>query len=130
MIEAREQQTGMTVGELARHGGVRTSTVRYWDEQGLLKSRRTPGNQRRFDEVSLAQMQFIQWSQDVGASLDEIRGVLQLLPDGSAPDHSVQARASQCWRRRLDDESIELQGRYRRLSQRLTFSIQRQTSAY
>ncbi|GAA2224736.1 hypothetical protein GCM10010413_18590 [Promicromonospora sukumoe] len=105
------------MGELARRAGVKASTVRFWDEHGLLRSRRTPGNQRRFDDVSLAQVHFIRWSQDVGASLDAIRGVLHKLPAGVAPNREVQVRAARCWREHLDQESRELRARYRRLSE-------------
>ncbi|MFI8523397.1 MerR family transcriptional regulator [Promicromonospora sukumoe] len=117
MTEPREQQPEMSVGELARRAGVKASTVRFWDEHGLLRSRRTPGNQRRFDDVSLAQVRFIRWSQDVGASLDAIRGVLHKLPAGVAPGREVQVRAARCWREHLDQESRELRARYRRLSE-------------
>lgn len=119
MTDHREQQPEMSVGELARRAGVKASAVRFWDEHGLLRSRRTPGNQRRFDDVSLAQVRFIRWSQDVGASLDSIRSVLHKLPAGVAPNREVQVRAARCWREHLDQESRDLRARYRRLSQPL-----------
>ncbi|MFI6428335.1 MerR family transcriptional regulator [Promicromonospora sp. NPDC050880] len=119
MDERREQQPEMSVGELSRRAGVKASTVRFWDEHGLLSSRRTPGNQRRFDGVSLAQVLFIRWSQDVGASLDAIRDVLHKLPAGTAPGREVQVRAARCWREHLDQQRRELHARYRRLSQPL-----------
>ncbi|MFD6443930.1 MerR family transcriptional regulator [Promicromonospora sp. NPDC060204] len=119
MTDHREQQPEMSVGELARRAGVKASTVRFWDEHGLLRSRRTPGNQRRFDDVSLAQVRFIRWSQDVGASLDAIRSVLHKLPAGVAPNRAVQLRAARCWREHLDQESRELRARYQRLTQPL-----------
>jgi MerR family transcriptional regulator, redox-sensitive transcriptional activator SoxR len=119
VIAGHEQKPEMTVGELARRGRVKASTVRFWEEHGLLESRRTSGNQRRFDEVAVAQINFIRWSQDVGASLEEIRGVLQMLPTGTAPNRDVQARASHCWREHLDHEALALHRRYQRLNQPL-----------
>ncbi|MDR2999233.1 MAG: MerR family transcriptional regulator [Microbacterium sp.] len=113
----RSHGTAMTVGELARRGGVKASTVRFWEDQGLLTSHRTSGNQRRFDDASLARVEFIRWSQEFGASLQTIGEVLQMLPDGTAPGAEVRARASQCWREILDDEARDLQDRYRRLFQ-------------
>lgn len=105
----------MTVGDLAARGRVNSSTVRFWDDHGLLTSRRTPGNQRRFDDIALAEVRFIRWSQDVGAGLDDIRNVLQLLPDGMAPDNAVRAQAASCWKRGLDEQARLLRARYRLL---------------
>ena len=125
MTVGRELQTEMTVGELAHRSGVKASAVRFWDGHGLLDSRRTPGNQRRFDGVALAQVRFIRWSQELGASLEEIRGILRKLPPGTAPGRDVQVRASRCWREHLDREALALRGRYQLLSRPLDDGPQR-----
>lgn len=41
------------VGEAARILGVGVDTIRRWESQGLMSSRRTPGNQRRFNRADI-----------------------------------------------------------------------------
>jgi len=43
----------LSVRQTAVRLGVSVSTVRSWDDQGLLHSRRTPGNHRRFSEAEV-----------------------------------------------------------------------------
>ena len=38
----------LTVGQLAARGGVAVSTLHFYEAEGLITSRRTPGNQRRY----------------------------------------------------------------------------------
>lgn len=107
----------MTVGELAERSGVAGSTIRYWEKRGLLDSRRTSGNQRRFDPSALTRAQFIRWSQSVGISLDDVQGVFRLLPLGAPVTDQVRQRASHCWRRSLDSELKLLIDRYETLAE-------------
>lgn len=107
----------MSVGELAERSGVTGSTIRYWESRGLLESRRTLGNQRRFDLSALTRARFIRWSQRVGMALDEVHGVLDLLPPGAPVTDEVRQRASSCWRRSLDNELKQLRDRYEALDQ-------------
>ncbi len=37
----------LTVGEVAKCSGVAISTLHFYEEKGLIKSSRSPGNQRR-----------------------------------------------------------------------------------
>ena len=38
----------LAIGEMAARSGVRTSTLRYYEERGLISSERTQGGQRRY----------------------------------------------------------------------------------
>lgn len=49
----------LSVGELALRAGIATSAVRYYEEQGLIFSRRTAGNQRRYHRAMLRRVAFI-----------------------------------------------------------------------
>ena len=42
----------MRIGELARRSGVSTRSLRYYEQQGLLSSERTPGGQREYGETA------------------------------------------------------------------------------
>ncbi|MGH3376707.1 MAG: MerR family DNA-binding transcriptional regulator [Actinoallomurus sp.] len=71
----------LTVGDLARASGVAPSAVRFYEKHGLVTSRRTSGNQRRFYEVEACLIKIIRVAQRVGLSVAEIRDLMADLPD-------------------------------------------------
>jgi MerR family redox-sensitive transcriptional activator SoxR len=89
--------TELTIGELASRSGVPASALRFYERQGLIHSRRTGGNQRRYRRETLRQVAFIRASHRLGMPLAVIGNVLALLPEGVAPTHEFWVRASQCW---------------------------------
>lgn len=99
----------LTIGELAARSGVAPSALRYYEGLGLLRSRRTTGNQRRYDPAQLRRVSFIRIAAQVGLSLDEIREALASLPDGRTPTKADWARLSRRWRGRLDEQIALLQ---------------------
>ncbi|MFG3252992.1 redox-sensitive transcriptional activator SoxR [Streptomyces sp. NPDC048172] len=96
-----------TVGELAERAGVATSALRFYEREGLIQSRRTSGNQRRYSRDTLRRVAFIRASQRLGMPLAAIREVLGLLPEGRTPTREDWARVSECWREELS-QRIEL----------------------
>lgn len=97
----------LTIGDVARRAGVATSAVRFYESEGLIRSSRTGGGQRRFGRDVLRRLAFIRAAQRVGAGLDEIRTALAGLPEQRTPTPSDWSRLSQRWAERLD-ERIEL----------------------
>ncbi|GLY64665.1 redox-sensitive transcriptional activator SoxR [Amycolatopsis taiwanensis] len=100
----------LTIGELAERSGVPASALRFYERQGLLRSRRTTGNQRRYPRETLRQVAFIRASHHLGIPLSFIGEVLALLPEGVAPTREFWVKASECW-------SAELNARIARLEQ-------------
>ncbi|RII17249.1 Redox-sensitive transcriptional activator SoxR [Streptomyces sp. YIM 130001] len=98
-----------TVGELAERSGVSTSALRFYEREGLITSRRTSGNQRRYSRDTLRRVAFIRTSQRLGIPLASIREVLALLPDDRTPTREDWARISECWRSDLDERISTLQ---------------------
>ncbi|MET8676417.1 redox-sensitive transcriptional activator SoxR [Streptomyces sp. NPDC004647] len=98
-----------TVGELADRSGVPASALRFYERQGLIHSRRTSGNQRRYSRDALRRVAFIRASQRVGIPLATIRDVLALLPDGRTPTREDWTRVSECWRKDLNARIRELE---------------------
>lgn len=92
-----------TVGELAERAGVATSALRFYEREGLIHSRRTSGNQRRYSRDTLRRVAFIRASQRLGIPLATIRGALDLLPDNRTPNREDWARVSECWRADLNE---------------------------
>ncbi len=91
----------LSVGELSRRSGVPASALRFYEDEGLIRSRRTAGNQRRYCRDALRRVTFIRMSQRVGMPLSAIREVLALLPDDRTPTRADWARISKCWQEDL-----------------------------
>ncbi|MBO0883524.1 MAG: MerR family transcriptional regulator [Mycobacterium sp.] len=71
----------MTIGEVARIAGVAATTLRYYEQIGLVPAPMRVGGQRRYDGSVLARLEVIRLCKSVGFALDEI----QLLFADDAP---------------------------------------------
>lgn len=103
--DARE----LTVGQLAERSGVAVSALHFYESKGLIHSRRTAGNQRRFTRDTLRRVAFIRVSQRVGIPLSTIREALARLPEERTPTRADWARLSASWRTELDTRIDQLQ---------------------
>lgn len=92
----------LTIGQLADRSGCATSALRFYEAQGLISSRRTSGNQRRYARDMLRRVAFIRVSQNLGMPLNTIRQALAELPDERTPNPADWARVSQSWSADLD----------------------------
>lgn len=101
-MTARAEPVRLTIGELAARSGVAVSALRFYEQQGLITSTRTAGNQRRYTRDTLRRIAFVRSAQAVGIGLGEIREALAQLPQERAPSRQDWARLSTAWRARLD----------------------------
>ncbi|MFI0371738.1 redox-sensitive transcriptional activator SoxR [Actinomadura sp. 1N219] len=99
----------LTVGQLAERSGVAVSALHFYESKGLISSRRTAGNQRRFSRDTLRRVSFIKVSQRVGIPLSDIRDALGTLPEERTPTVDDWARLSENWRSVLDDRIRQLE---------------------
>ncbi|MBF8191184.1 redox-sensitive transcriptional activator SoxR [Nonomuraea sp. K274] len=99
----------LTIGELSERSGVPASALRFYERQGLIHSRRTTGNQRRYHRTTLRVVAFIRASQTVGIPLTVIGEVLSFLPEGATPTREFWLRASECWSRELNSRIERLE---------------------
>jgi MerR family transcriptional regulator, redox-sensitive transcriptional activator SoxR len=104
-----ETMTDLTIGELSERSGVATSAIRYYEDRGLVSSRRTTGNQRRYPRATLRRLAFVRTAQRVGLALDEIEAALATLPSNRTPTKADWARLSRTWRPRLDAQIAQLE---------------------
>ncbi|ROP31231.1 redox-sensitive transcriptional activator SoxR [Couchioplanes caeruleus] len=93
----------LTIGDMAARSGVAPSALRYYEREGLIRSTRTGGNQRRYERHELRRVAFIKIAQQVGVSLQEIRVALAALPENRTPTKADWARLSARWRRKLEE---------------------------
>ena len=99
----------LTVGEVASRSGVAVSALRFYESRGLILSRRTAGNQRRYARDVLRRVAVIRTAQRVGISLEQIAAALAQLPQRKAPTRADWSRLSRRWRDDLDQRIAQLQ---------------------
>lgn len=81
----------MTIGKLADAAGVKVSTLRYYEREGLVKpTSRSPHGYRQYDEASLERLRFIRAAQAAGFSLDDIKSLLRLRDRDDTPCETVR----------------------------------------
>jgi DNA-binding transcriptional MerR regulator len=107
----------MRIGELAEASGVSTRSLRYYEEQGLIRSSRTPGGWRDFDASMVERVVLIQHLLAAGLSSATIG---ELLPCLEAPPEertglmevllAQEVQRLEAKRRDLDRELDVLQG--------------------
>ncbi|GAA1499617.1 helix-turn-helix domain-containing protein [Dactylosporangium maewongense] len=73
--------TNLDIAEVARRSGLPASTLRYYEEKGLIASVGRAGLRRQFDPGVLQRLALIALGRTAGFSLDEI--ALMFAPDGS-----------------------------------------------
>ncbi|OBH05133.1 helix-turn-helix domain-containing protein [Mycobacterium sp. E1747] len=75
----------LTIGEVARRAGVAATTLRYYEQIGLVPPPGRLGGQRRYDDSVLARLEVIRLCKSAGFALEEI----QLLFADDAPGRPV-----------------------------------------
>ena len=93
----------LSVGEVAKRSGVAVSTLHFYEAQGLIKSWRNPGNQRRYAREVLRRVAVIKVAQRTGMPLSEIRDAFATLPDKRTPNTDDWRALSTRWRVALDE---------------------------
>ncbi len=92
----------LSVGQVSARSGAAVSALHFYESKGLISSRRTPGNQRRYSRDALRRIAFIRAAQRVGIPLATIRDALAELPEERTPNREDWARLSELWRSELD----------------------------
>ena len=93
----------LTPSEMAHRSGVAVSALHFYEREGLITSRRTSGNQRRYARETLRRVAFIRMSQRLGIPLARIRDALATLPTNRVPTSKDWSRLSAGWRGDIDE---------------------------
>lgn len=93
---------GMAIGKVSAASGVKVTTVRYYEQIGLLPAQpRTDGGRRTYDRKDMERLTFIRHSRELGFDIDEIKTLLELQDspdqscdkaDGIAKAHLVEVK--------------------------------------
>jgi MerR family copper efflux transcriptional regulator len=118
----------MRIGELSRRSGVPRTTLRYYEQIGLLTPpERTESGYRSYADDAADRLAFIRSAQAVGLTLAEVRQVVGIRNAGEAPCRVVtdlvqrrhaEVRSRIADLRRLDRELAELEARAKHLEPR------------
>ncbi|HEY3707318.1 MAG TPA: redox-sensitive transcriptional activator SoxR [Terracidiphilus sp.] len=103
-------KTDLSVGEVAARAGIAISTLHFYEAEGLIRSWRNLGNQRRYAREVLRRVAVIRVAQRAGISLAAIRDALQALPNERTPTAEDWSRLSAGWRSDLDHRIQRLMG--------------------
>jgi len=108
----------LRIGEVARRSGVSIDTLRYYERLRLLpRTRRSSGGFRLFAPEHVVRVQFIKQAQDLGFSLEEIKG---LLATGGADECRKVRDLLQRKLTELDDRLKAMKGFRRALARHLS----------
>jgi MerR family transcriptional regulator, redox-sensitive transcriptional activator SoxR len=106
----------LTIGEVASRSGVAPSALRFYEDEGLIVSSRTAGNQRRYERAVLRRIALIQAGRAAGIPLDRIRAALATLPAHRTPNRRDWERLSRGWREDIDSRIASLEALRNRLT--------------
>ncbi|MCL8024540.1 redox-sensitive transcriptional activator SoxR [Nocardioides bruguierae] len=109
----------LTIGEVSRRSGIPVTALRFYEDEGLIASERTAGNQRRYARHALRRIALISVAKRLGIPLADVRLAFEGLPADTPPSQEDWRRASREWRRVLQERRDALD----RLTTQLTGCI-------
>jgi MerR family redox-sensitive transcriptional activator SoxR len=71
----------LSIGEVARRTGLRTSAIRYYESAELIPAPRRAGGQRRYDADVITRLALIRMAQEAGFTIEEIRTLVSGFPE-------------------------------------------------
>jgi DNA-binding transcriptional MerR regulator len=75
-LAARSASTAWTVAQFSARTGVPSTTLRYWDDEGLLPATRLDNGHRRYGPPDVARLEMVRMCQALGCTMDEVRLIL------------------------------------------------------
>src|SRR3954454_12275921 len=84
-----------TIGQVAAQSGVPASTIRYYEEIGLLPAPQRANGQRRYADSITQKLGVIRLAQQAGFSIAEIHSLLHNFPQDAPPSERWQRLARQ-----------------------------------
>jgi MerR family transcriptional regulator, redox-sensitive transcriptional activator SoxR len=90
----------LSIGEVARRTGLRTSALRYYEDAGILPKPTRVSGQRRYDADIVRRVDLLRFAQQAGFTLDEIKSLFH----GFGSETPLSAR----WRSLARKKLVEL----------------------
>ncbi|NBW75834.1 MAG: MerR family transcriptional regulator [Sphingomonadaceae bacterium] len=87
-------QANLGIGELGRATGTKVTTIRFYEQQGLLREpRRSAAGRRQYGNADRQRLAFIRRSRSLGFPIDAVRELLALSDDTSRSCKAVDTLA-------------------------------------
>ena len=88
------RQSNLGIGQLGQATGTKVTTIRFYEEQGLLREPlRSPSGRRQYGETDRLRLAFIRRSRSLGFPIDAVRELLTLSDDASTSCTAVDTIA-------------------------------------
>jgi len=97
------------VGALSHCKGLPVSTIRFYDDNGLIQSNRNGGGHLRFERAQIRRVSFIIAAQKFGYTLPQIKELLDSLPNERTLTTEDWEQLSERFRESLDLKMEKLQ---------------------
>jgi MerR family redox-sensitive transcriptional activator SoxR len=110
---------GLSIGEVARRTGLRTSALRYYEDAGILPKPTRVSGQRRYDADIVRRVDLLRFAQQAGFTLDEIKSLFH----GFGSETPLSARWRSLARKKLV-ELDELAARVAQMHRALELSLE------
>ena len=97
-----------TIREVAKEFGMTTRTIRYYEELGMLKPKRTENRQRLYSSSECAKLKLINRGKQYGFTLDEIKEMILLFDIDRSGEKQLE-RTIEYGHKQLDAISRKIQ---------------------
>lgn len=81
-----DEETTLTIGQLAEQTGFKASAIRYYESIGVLPPASREGGQRRYDGEMVERLGMFDAAQQAGFSLDEIGSLFKSSDEGKVSE--------------------------------------------
>ena len=85
----------MTIGAVARRSGLPSSTLRFYEKEGLINRPRRVSGRRDYDEAVFANLQLIRMALESGFTISQARALIHGFGKVSSPSQRWRALATQ-----------------------------------
>jgi MerR family redox-sensitive transcriptional activator SoxR len=110
--------TALSIGQVARRTGLRTSALRYYEDAGLLPTPARVKGRRVYDDQVIRRIDGLRFAQEAGFTLKEIKMLFQ----GSGTKSTLSARWQSMARKKMSELDV-LAARVVRMRQALELGL-------
>lgn len=98
----------LAIGDLAARTGLSVSAIRFYEEKGLITPHRNAGGHRRYMRSDIRRLSFVQITQKLGFSIEDIAQEMRKLPQGRTPTAKDWEKISSRFLEVLDNRISDL----------------------
>jgi MerR family copper efflux transcriptional regulator len=84
----------MNIGQAAVQSGLPVKTIRYYEDIGLVNATRSENGYRKFSDVDVHKLRFLQRARGLGFSVEDCRALLSLYEDKHRASAEVKSIAA------------------------------------